>query len=88
MNYPKKKTGPKFSYTIYHKNDDSRWEFIGKFNNLHDASEETGVSINSLSKIIHGIYSIYQENYKVDVAYGQCPFIKTNNVQYYFEKLA
>lgn len=85
MNRLKKKTGPKFSYTIYQKND-SYWEFIGKFNNLQDASEEIGISINSISKLIHGIYSIYQEKFKVDVTYGQCPFIKTNNVQYYFEK--
>lgn len=60
-----KKRGPTYIYKIYQKNDDDKWEYLGKFNGKQEASDGTGISTHTITNLVNGYYSIYKDKVKV-----------------------
>lgn len=60
-----KKRGPTYIYRIYQKNDVNKWEYLGKFNGKQEASDRTGISTHTITNLVNGYFSIYNDKIKI-----------------------
>lgn len=56
--------GGRFQYIVYEKGE-GKWQYYGKYINYPEAAEDTGLSVTTISCLVNGIYTGYQDKWKI-----------------------
>lgn len=57
----------KYWYKLYRKVGDKK-QYVGTFKTQKEISNVTNISTHTLTKMINGIYSIYQDQWEIDIS--------------------